>query len=98
MIDTGLEVASFPAASLATALRMCGPLAVEVVSQIRWYGVVGSSGPRLAPSSLNCTAATPASSEASAVTLITPDTVALFAGVVMATTGGAASTGGRLSG
>src|SRR5438552_1698460 len=97
-IATGLEADSFPAASLATALRVCEPFAVDLVSQIRMYGVVVISVPRSAPSSLNWTAATLRSSEASAVTRITPDTVALFVGEVMATTGGAASPGGKLSG
>ena len=52
------------------------------------YGLVVSSLPRLTPSSLNCTPATPVSSLALALTEIVPDTVALFAGAVTDTVGG----------
>src|SRR2546425_8039902 len=50
-----------------------------------------SSGPRLAPSSLNCTPATPTLSLAVADTVTVPDTVAPAAGAVTATVGGVPS-------
>ena len=53
-----------------------------------------SSGSRLFPSNLNCTPTTPTLSEASAETLIVPDTVAPFAGAVIETVGGVVSDGG----
>src|SRR5690349_16973269 len=55
------------------------------------YGVPRSSAPRFAPSSLNCTPATPTLSLALAVIDTTPDTVALFAGAVIDTVGGVVS-------
>ena len=57
----------------------------------RVYGAVVSSAPRLAPSSLNWTPATPTLSVALAETMIVPDTVAPEAGAVMETTGGVRS-------
>ena len=46
-----------------------------------------SSAPKLEPSSLNCTPATATLSDAVAVTEIVPDTIALFAGLVIADAG-----------
>jgi hypothetical protein len=47
-----------------------------------------SSEPKLLPSSLNCTPTTPESSEALAVTVVLPETVAPALGAVMDTVGG----------
>ena len=54
-------------------------------------GEVVSSAPRLTPSSLNWTPATPTLSDAFAETPTVPETVAPPAGAVMATVGGAVS-------
>src|SRR5205809_7748556 len=56
---TAAAVAVFPAASRATAVRLCVPLAAMVVFQETEYCATESSAPRLTTSSLNCTPATP---------------------------------------
>jgi hypothetical protein len=89
--ETGLTL---PAASRATAVRVCEPLLAEVVFQDTEYGAAVSSAPRLEPSSLNCTPTTPTLSEALAVTLVVPETVAPEAGAVILTVGGVVSGGG----
>src|SRR5947209_18836539 len=61
---TALAGAVLPAASRATAVRLCVPLLAAVVAHEMAYGAVVSSAPRLAPSSLNCTPTTPTLSEA----------------------------------
>src|SRR5258706_4633257 len=91
---TSAEVVLLPAASRATAVRVCVPLLAEVVSQDTEYGAAVSSTPRLIPSSLNCTPTTPTLSEALAVTLVVPKTVAPEAGAVIFTVGGVVSAGG----
>ena len=63
-------VLALPAASRATAVRVWGPVAAVVVFHETEYGLVVSSAPRLAPSSLNCTPATARLSEAAADTVI----------------------------
>src|SRR5437773_1743133 len=88
---TGDEVVRFPAASLATAVRVCEPLPTVVVFQDTEYGDAVSSAPRLAPSTRNCTPATPTLSEAEALTVTVPDTVAPDAGALMLTAGGVVS-------
>ena len=60
------------------------------------YGALVSSAPRLLPSSMNWTPATPTLSEALAVTLIVPETIDPGAGDVMLTAGGVVSGGGPL--
>jgi hypothetical protein len=55
------------------------------------YGATVSSAPRLAPSSLNCTPATPVLSKAVAETLMLPETVELAMGAVRETVGGVVS-------
>src|SRR6266850_882671 len=85
------EVAPFPAASLATAVRVCVPSRTVVVFQETAYGGTVTSAPRLAPLSLNWTPATPTLSDAVATTVTVPDTVAPLAGDVMATDGGVVS-------
>src|SRR5436309_6741516 len=89
---TAADGAVLPAASRATAVKVCEPLPAVVVSQETEYGAVVSSPPRLAPSSLNWTPTTPTLSDAFAVTLTVPPTVAPFAGDVMLTAGGLLST------
>src|SRR6185295_3566031 len=91
---TVAEVVRLPAASRALAVSWCEPLATAVVFQETEYGDVVSSPPSVAPSTKNCTPATPTLSEAVALTLIVPDTVAPFAGAVMLTVGGVVSAGG----
>ena len=53
VIVTGAEVVRLPAASRATAVRVCEPLLAEVVFQEIEYGAVVSSPPPLTPSSWN---------------------------------------------
>src|SRR5439155_327802 len=91
VIVTGAEVVRLPAASRATAARVCGPLTAVVVSIEIEYGATVSSAPTLAPSTLNWTPATPTLSAALADTVIVPETVAPFAGEVMLTVGAVVS-------
>src|SRR5207249_7724912 len=79
---TPAAVAVFPAASRATADKVCEPLLAVVVSQGTEYGAVVSSAPRVAPSSLNCTPTTPTLSVALADTVTGPETGAPFNGEV----------------
>src|SRR5206468_15417 len=79
------------AASLAIAVRVCDPLPTVVVFQEIEYGDDVSSEPTLAPSTRNCTPATPTLSEAEALTVVDPDTVAPDAGAEMLTEGGVVS-------
>ena len=66
-----------PAESRATAVKVCVPFGIVVVFHITLYGAPVSSAPRLAPSSLNCTPATPTLSVALAETVTDePDSVA----------------------
>src|SRR3989344_2074410 len=81
------ESVVFPAASLATAVRVWVPFEVPVVLQVVEYGDVVSSVPRFAPSSLNWTPATPTLSVADAETATEPETVEPFAGAVKDTEG-----------
>src|SRR5712691_7161144 len=70
---------------------VCEALLAVVVFQETEYGDVVSSAPALTPSSRNCTPTTPTLSEALAVTLIVPETVAPEAGEVMLTVGAVVS-------
>jgi hypothetical protein len=89
---TVVLVAELPAASRATAVSVCVPLATVVVFQVTEYGLAVSSAPRLAPSSLNCTPATPTLSDAVADTVTdAPDTVAPPDGAVIEIVGGVVS-------
>src|SRR5436190_13348132 len=88
---TAVEVAVLPAASRATAVRVCEPLLTAVVFHETAYGAVVSSAPSVAPSRLNCTPATPTLSEALAVTLIVPFTGAPLAGGAEERRGGVVS-------
>ena len=87
---TAAEVVLLPAASRATAVSVCVPLVAEAVFQEPEYGDAVSSVPRFAPSSLNCTPATPTLSVALAETVTVPDT-APTPGEVIATAGGVVS-------
>src|SRR4029077_1585009 len=87
------EGAEFPAASRAMADRVWLPLLAPVVFHDTEYGAVVSSAPRLTPSSLNCTPATPTLSLALAFTDVVPETVAPDAGAVIETVGGVVSLG-----
>src|ERR1043166_2229776 len=84
---TGADVAVLPAASRATAVRVCTPLTTANVFQAIVYGEAVTSTPRLAPSSLNCTPATPALSDAVAETAPAPLSAAPSTGAVRTTTG-----------
>src|SRR5687767_8916746 len=87
---TGAEVVRLPAASRATAVRVCEPLVAVVVFQVDEYGAAVTSVPAM-PSRKNCTPTTAVSSAALAVTVIVPDTVSPDAGELMLTVGAAAS-------
>src|SRR4051794_16578295 len=89
-----VAVLELPAASRATALSVCDPFATVVESHVTEYGAEVSSRPRLAPSSLNCTPATPTLSDAFAETATAaPETVEPAAGAVSETVGGVGSGG-----
>src|SRR5437762_222289 len=88
---TATAVLVLPAASRATADSVCEPLAKVVVSQEIWNGAVVTSVPKFAPSTLNCTPATPTLSEALAVTVTVAETVAPALGEVTETDGGVVS-------
>ncbi len=85
--ETDVLVVELPAASRATAVSVCAPLATEAVFHETEYGEAVSSAPRLAPSSLNCTPTTPTLSEAFAVTLSVDETVCPAEGAVIETVG-----------
>ena len=84
-------VVAFPAASFATAVSVWLPCETEVVFHEKLYGELVSAEPTFAPSTWNCTLATPTLSEAVALTVTVPLTVALFAGEVIDTVGGVVS-------
>src|SRR5439155_5912905 len=90
---TGAEVALLPAASRATAVKVCEPFEAEVVFQEIEKGEAVSSAPRLAPSSLSWTPATPTLSEAVAETVIVPETDEAEVGAVIETVGASVSEG-----
>ncbi len=80
-----------PAASRATAVKVCEPAVAVVVFHEVAKGALVSSAPKAAPSSRNCTPATPRLSAALAVTLIVPETLVPFAGDAMLTVGAVVS-------
>src|SRR5438874_6587001 len=89
---TAALVVWFPAASRATAVIWCDPLAAVVLSQVMANGAVVSSAPRFAPSKRNWTPTTPTLSDALAdTTTAGPDTVDPPAGAVIATAGAVVS-------
>ena len=67
------------------------PLAPAVVGHATSYGDATTAAPSGAPSSRNCTPSTPTSSDAVAVTVTDPLTVAPPAGAVNATVGAVVS-------
>src|SRR5205823_5244128 len=77
------DVPRLPAASRATAVRTCEPFASPARRSSDLYGELVSSAPRLAPSSLNWTPATPTLSEADADTVIVLETVDPPVGLVI---------------
>ena len=83
-----------PAASRAIARRAWAPLVAVAVFQLTEYGALVSSAPRLAPSRVNWTPATPMLSAASALTGVVPERVAPAAGALTETVGGVVSGGG----
>ena len=85
------DVAAFPAASCATAAKLCEPLGAVVVSQLKEYGLLLNCAPRLAESRRNWTDLTPTLSVAFAVKETVPDTVVFGKGAVIDTTGGIVS-------
>ena len=89
---TFAEVRVFPAASRATALSVCSPSVSAVVFQASEYGLDVSAEPTFAPSTRNCTLCTPTASEALAVTVGVPDTVAPALGELIETVGALLST------
>ena len=93
-VTVAAAVAAFPAASLAVALNVCDPSAVEAVFQAIEYGADVTSTPRLTLSNLNCTPTTPTLSEAEAEIATVPDTVAPGAGALHVTVGRVVSVGG----
>src|SRR5437660_1467507 len=88
---TAADVVVFPAASRATAVSVCDALVAVLVSHATAYGAAVSSVPRFAPSILNCTPTTPTLSDAVAVIVVVPETVAPLAGAVILTVGGVVS-------
>ena len=91
VIVTVALVPALPLGSCATAVKECVPLESVVVLSASEYGVV-SCAPTLVPSTRNCTNDTGLSgSVAVAVSIMLPETLALFAGAVMVTVGGVVS-------
>ena len=86
-----------PAASRATAVMVCEPSLTEAVFQGIEYGALVSSAPKLTLSILNCTPTTPTLSEALALKLVVPETLAPETGDVMLTVGGVVSAGDPLA-
>src|SRR5206468_2050332 len=76
----------------ATAVNVWLPFVAVVVSHDTEYGDAESSAPRVAPSSLNWTPATPTLSLAVALTVTVLDTVAFAAGAVIETVGAVPSS------
>ena len=84
---TAEAVPWLPAASRATAVRVCVPTVALALFQATAYGAAVTSGPRFAPSSLNWTPATPTLSVAVAEMVSVPAVVDPDAGAVMETVG-----------
>src|SRR5439155_952675 len=94
---TPAEVVRLPAASRAIAVSVCEPLLAVAVFQETPKGAAVSSAPSAAPSSKNCTPATPTLSEAVAVTVSVPETGAPLAWELVLTVGAVVSGGGPLA-
>src|SRR5437899_1461921 len=90
---TAVAVAVFPAASRATAVRVWLAFVALVVFHTTLYGAVVASVPSGAPSSMNCTPATPTLSDAVADSVTAaPVTVVPVAGAVNEIVGALLST------
>ncbi len=87
----GADVAVLPAASRTTAVSTRDPSVTVDVSQATAYGAAMSSAPIGTLSTRNRTPATPTSSDAPAVTVVEPETVAPGPGEVIVTVGGVVS-------
>jgi hypothetical protein len=98
------DVVRVPFVFRNTAERICEPFDVNVEFQVIRYGADVTSGPRLAPSSLNWTAAIPALLVAEAeMTIAAPETMEPLLGAVTlisvtGTDGGVTFGGGVTSG
>ena len=84
VIETGAETALLPARSRALAVSMCVPSVTVVESRLVEYGLLAASLPRAVPSIRIRTPATPTSSDASAVTVMVPDTIPPLVGEAIA--------------
>src|SRR5580700_8228874 len=91
VMETTELVALLPAVSMATAVRECLPLVSVPVLRDAEYGTLVLRAPKFEPSTWNCTLAIATLSEALAVTVMVPETVAPEAGEVMETLGGVVS-------
>src|SRR5207245_961400 len=89
---TADEVVWLPAASRATAVKLCEPLLAMVVFHEIEYGAVVSSAPRSTPSSFNCPPTMPTLAAALAVTVTVPAAEAAAVGDEMEAVGGVLST------
>ena len=89
---TAADVLALPAASRATAVNVCEPLVPVVVVHETAYGAVVSNAPMFTPSRRNWTLATPTLSDAVALTVTVPPTVAPAAGAEIATAGAVLSS------
>src|SRR4051812_26938565 len=87
---TAADVVTLPAASRATAVKVCVPSAASLESHDASNGAAESSAPTCVGPSKNLTPATPTLSAAAAVIVTIPETVSL-AGAVMLTAGAATS-------
>src|SRR2546426_300032 len=88
---TGVAVVVLPAASRATAVSVWEALLAVVVSHAIEYGAAVPSTPTFAPSRRNWTPTTPTLSDALALTVVMPLTVAPPAGAVTLTVGAVVS-------
>src|SRR5438876_6442804 len=94
-VTVTLAVCGLPAASRAVAASTCGPFDAVTLFQVNPYGATVCSAPRLmTPSSVNCTPTTPTSSDAVAVIVTAPVTMAFGDGLVSVTVGAVVSGGG----
>ena len=85
-------VADNPAESLTLAERVCDPLEKELVLREKDQLVVPEALAKAPPSTETCTEVMVRPSEATPETVVVPETVAPFAGLLIDTVGGAAVT------
>ena len=89
---TGELVAELPAELLTLAERVCDPLEKELVLREKDQLVVPEALAKAPPSTETCTEVMVRPSEATPETVVVPETVAPFAGLLIDTVGGAAVT------